>query len=93
LFNPERWLADAASNPNSPYHHDQQQAIEPFSTGPRNCMGQHLAWAKMRLILSKLLHTFDVEAVEGKQFRWEDLMTFLLVKKRPMYVRLTPRSG
>jgi cytochrome P450 len=56
-------------------------------------MGQHLAWAKMRLILSKLLDTFDVEAVEGKQFRWEDLMTFLLVKKRPMYVRLTPRSG
>jgi cytochrome P450 len=54
-------------------------------------MGQHLAWAEMRLILAKLLFTFDLEAVAGKQFRWEELRTFLLVEKRPIYVRLKAR--
>jgi hypothetical protein len=46
----------------------------------------------MRLILSKLIWTFDFEAVEGKELRWEDLRTFLLVEKRPIMVRLKPRA-
>jgi hypothetical protein len=46
----------------------------------------------MRLILAKLVLTFDLEAVEGKMFRWEDLRTFLLVEKRPMYIRLRAKA-
>jgi cytochrome P450 len=65
--------------------------MQPFSIGPRSCMGQHLAWAEMRLILSKMLFTFDFEAVEGKTLQWEDLRTFLLVEKKPIHVRLKPR--
>lgn len=45
----------------------------------------------MRLILSKLIWTFDFEAVKGKELRWEDLRTFLLVEKRPIMLRLNPR--
>ncbi|KAF2682315.1 isotrichodermin C-15 hydroxylase [Lentithecium fluviatile CBS 122367] len=90
-FAPERWLPDASTDSNSPYYHDDRQAIQPFSMGPRNCMGQHLAWAEMRLILSKLLFTFDMEAVKGKEVRWEDLRTFVLVEKQPIIVRITPR--
>lgn len=56
--------------------------------GPQSCLGQHLAWAEMRLILTKLLVNFDFEAVEGKQLRWEELRTFLLVEKRPLEVRV-----
>lgn len=55
-------------------------------------MGQHLAWAEMRLILSKMLYTFDLEAVEGKSFRWEELRTYLLVEKRPVYVKIKSRG-
>lgn len=62
--------------------------MQPFSMGPRSCLGQHLAWAEMRLILTKLLVNFDFEAVEGKQLRWEELRTFLLVEKRPLEVRV-----
>lgn len=90
-FEPERWLPDAATNPSSPYYHDRRQAIQPFSVGVRSCMGQHLAWAEMRLILSKLMWTFDFEAVEGKEFHWEDLRTFVLVEKRPIEIRLKLR--
>jgi cytochrome P450 len=56
-------------------------------------MGQHLAWAEMRLTLAKLLWTFDLEAIEGKSLRWEDLRTFLLVEKRPIEVILKRRSS
>lgn len=91
-FEPERWLPEASSKEDSPFYRDQRRAIEPFSTGPRSCMGQHLAWAEMRLILAKLLFTFDLEAVPGKYFKWEELKTFLLVEKRPIYVRLKPRA-
>lgn len=56
-------------------------------------MGQHLAWAEMRLIMAKLLWTFDFEAVEDKRLRWEDLRTFLLVEKKPVSVRMRIRNG
>ncbi|KNG81347.1 cytochrome P450 [Aspergillus nomiae NRRL 13137] len=87
-FIPERWLLDASVNPNSPYYHDDRWAVKLFSIGPRSCLGQHLAWAEMRLILAKLLINFDFEAIDGKQLQWEDLRTFLLVEKRPLEVRV-----
>lgn len=89
---PERWLPNATTDPKSPFFKDQRQAIQPFSTGPRNCMGQHLAWAEMRLVLSKLIWAFDMAAVPEKQIRWEDLRTFLLVEKKPIVVRLRSRN-
>lgn len=92
-FAPERWLPEASSDPASPFFNDRRQAIQPFSVGPRACLGQNLAWAEMRLALAKMLWTFDLEAVEGKRVRWEDLRTFLLVEKRPILVRMRLREG
>ncbi|XXH00551.1 hypothetical protein Hte_006899 [Hypoxylon texense] len=90
-FFPERWLPEASTDAKSPFFHDQRQAIQSFSAGPRSCMGQHLAWAEMRLTLSKLLWSLDFEAVEGKILKWEDLRTFLLVEKKPIQVRMKIR--
>lgn len=92
-FLPERWLPEASENSKSPFFKDKRQEIQPFSIGPRSCMGQHLAWAEMRLIMAKLLWTFDFEAVEDKRLRWEDLRTFLLVEKKPVSVRMRIRNG
>ncbi|KAL7793172.1 cytochrome P450 [Trichoderma ceciliae] len=91
-FVPERWLPDARTDPESPFFHDRLQAVQPFSDGPRACLGQHLAWAEMRLILSKLLWVFDFEVVEDRKMRWEDLRTFLLVEKKPIEVRAKLRT-
>ncbi|KAI5371354.1 hypothetical protein J4E82_009991 [Alternaria postmessia] len=49
LFVPERWLGDER------YKDDNKRALNPFSFGPRNCLGKNLAYAEMRLILSKVL--------------------------------------
>lgn len=87
-FIPERWLAEASSNPDSPFYDDHRQGFRPFSTGPRDCLGQHLAWAEMRLIMAKLLWNFDFKSVPGKLLKWEDLRTFLLVEKKPAFVRV-----
>ncbi|KAI1498014.1 cytochrome P450 [Biscogniauxia marginata] len=92
-FLPERWLPEAITDPKSPFFADQRQAVQPFSIGPRSCMGQHLALAELRLIMAKLLWAFDFEAIEGKRRRWEDLRTFLLVEKKPIEVIIRPRKA
>ncbi|KKK19147.1 hypothetical protein ARAM_001416 [Aspergillus rambellii] len=92
-FLPERWLPRAASDPTSPFFHDERRAVQPFSVGPRACLGQHLAWAEMRLILAKLIWTFDMASIEGKRVRWEDMRTYLLVDRKPVNVRITLREG
>lgn len=56
-------------------------------------MGQHLAWAEMRLILAKLLWAFDFAAADGKPLKWESLRTFLLVEKRPIEVRIQLKNA
>ncbi|KAI0483386.1 putative cytochrome P450 [Xylariaceae sp. FL0804] len=92
-FVPERWLQESTSNPKSRFFNDQLHAVQPFSVGPRSCMGQGLARAEMRLILAKLLWHFDFEAAEGKALRWEELRTFLLVEKKPIMVKLASRAS
>lgn len=90
-FLPERWLPNARTDTKSPFFHDQRHAVLPFSMGPRACLGQNLAWAELRLVLAKLAWSFDIEAIEGKKVKWEDMKTYLLVEKRPVEVRLKAR--
>ncbi|KAM7201352.1 cytochrome P450 [Rhypophila sp. PSN 637] len=91
-FRAERWLEDARSDPSSPFFSDRREALKPFSIGLRNCLGQHLAWAEMRLILAKLVWNFDIGVVAGRKIRWEDLRTFLLVEKKPIVTKLGLRE-
>lgn len=90
-FLPARWLQEAQSDPSSDFFNDQRHGFQPFSAGPRICMGQLLAWAEMRLVLCKLLWSFDVTPSRGDKVAWEDLRTFLLVEKKPIKFGLEPR--
>ena len=76
----------------SKFYGDQRQAVQAFSVGPRNCIGKTLAWAELRLVLAKLVWTFEIEAIDGVRLRWEDLRTFLMVEKRPIEVGIRSRS-
>ncbi|TEY53289.1 hypothetical protein BOTCAL_0250g00170 [Botryotinia calthae] len=56
-FIPERWLGDER------FINDKLNASQPFSLGPRGCIGKNLSFFEMRLITSRLLWNFDVSLV------------------------------
>lgn len=56
-FRPQRFAEDAPDIPRG--------AFMPFGTGPRVCMGQHLARAEMTVIAAMFLQRFSVSAPEG----------------------------
>ncbi|KIW74827.1 hypothetical protein Z517_11597 [Fonsecaea pedrosoi CBS 271.37] len=57
-FVPERWI-------DKEWAGDDKKASQPFSTGPRGCIGKHLSYMEMRLILGRLLWHFDIVSSDG----------------------------
>lgn len=90
-FLPERWLSD----PPARFAADDRDFFQPFNVGPRSCLGKNLAWAEMNLIFAKTVLSFDMEWSErNKEFgEWTDQKAYLVNEKKPLYVKLTPRSG
>ena len=64
--------------------------MNPFSFGPRNCLGKNLAYAEMRVILAKVLWHFDLELRPGMDDWLERHKLFMLWEKPALMVRLTP---
>jgi cytochrome P450 len=61
-----------------------------FSTGPRGCIGKELAWKEMLLILSHLIHRFDIEM--DPQAKITPINTFLLSpKEKSLFVTFKER--
>lgn len=82
-FVPERWLGEER------YKDDKREGLNPFSFGPRNCLGKNLAYAEMRLILAKMLFSYDLELAD-KQTNWLKQKVFTLWEKPPLMVKLRP---
>jgi aspirochlorine biosynthesis cytochrome P450 monooxygenase len=81
----ERWMGDER------YKDDRRKALHPFSLGPRNCIGLHLAYAEMRIILARLIWNFDMELCEESK-NWADGMkVFMIYQRAPLMVKLTLR--
>jgi cytochrome P450 len=81
-FVPERFLGDPK------YANDNFAALQPFSTGPRNCIGKNLAYHEMRLLLTMMLLTFDI-SLEEESKDWKNQKVFIFWDKRPLMVKLT----
>lgn len=73
-FVPERWLPPGQGRPTEFADDNRHGVFQPFSFGPRNCIGMNLAKAEMHLILAKLLWHFDFArpagAGDGKWDSW-----------------------
>ncbi|KAL4939387.1 cytochrome P450 [Aspergillus oleicola] len=89
-FIPERWLE--ATQESSPFHGDKLAASQPFSFGPRNCLGRPFAYNEMRVILARVLWNFDLELLPESD-GWEKQKVYTLWDKGPLMVRLIPRTG
>ncbi|KAM0280066.1 hypothetical protein ACHAQH_004262 [Verticillium albo-atrum] len=86
-FRPERFLDSeelAAAKGN------KFEALQPFSVGPRNCIGRNLAYAEMRLILARVLFDFDIELGPQSVGWLETQRAYSLWDKPPLAIKLTP---
>ncbi|KAI1818680.1 cytochrome P450 [Poronia punctata] len=61
-FKPERWI--------DPDCKDIKEASQPFSLGPRGCIGKNFAYLEMNLILAKMVWSYDME-LKSKDLDWE----------------------
>ncbi|EPE10884.1 cytochrome p450 [Ophiostoma piceae UAMH 11346] len=84
-FMPQRWLGT-----DSRFASDRKDAFQPFSYGPRNCIGRYLAYAEMRSILARIVFNFDFE-LRPESYNWVDQRSFNIWDKGPLYVNLTHR--
>ncbi|KAL1638492.1 hypothetical protein SLS56_000301 [Neofusicoccum ribis] len=88
-FIPERWLPLAKY---SEFANDDRSAAQPFSYGPRNCIGQNMAYAEMRLALAKLFWNFDFELADDSNKWLDEQKMYLVWEKTPLMVNLRPRN-
>ncbi|CAA9965759.1 Cytochrome p450 3a17 [Pyrenophora teres f. maculata] len=87
-FIPERWLS-----PDHPFHDpqfnaDKKAAFQPFSFGPRNCIGKNLAYNELRLIAARLFWNFDFVLQSESQGWPDDHKAFSIWEKTPLIVQL-----
>ncbi|CAI0643456.1 unnamed protein product [Colletotrichum noveboracense] len=83
-FRPERFLGDAE------FASDNRDAFQPFHIGARNCLGRNLAYVEMRLILARLIWSFDLELAEESRDWVGQQKVFILWDKGPLKVHLKP---
>ncbi|UKZ89631.1 uncharacterized protein TrAFT101_004675 [Trichoderma asperellum] len=85
-FIPERWLGDPK------FKDDKRDGFQPFSAGPRNCIGKNLAYAEMRLILARVILEYDITLAEGTKGWDKRSKSYTLWEKGAVNVYLTPRK-
>ncbi|KAI1123506.1 cytochrome P450 monooxygenase-like protein [Nemania abortiva] len=85
-FIPERWMGDPA------FENDQRDARQPFSLGPRNCLGMGMAWREMRLLLAKIVFNFDLDLCDKSQ-DWADQNVYILWEKKPLMCHAVSHVG
>ncbi|ETS84997.1 hypothetical protein PFICI_03022 [Pestalotiopsis fici W106-1] len=82
-FLPERWI----NTDDAPFAKDRRDVYEPFSYGPRNCIGKNLAWLELRLLLTMMLWHYDFELLPGNA-GWTNQKSYLTWEKGPLLAKL-----
>lgn len=82
VFAPERWLGDRR------FVTDNKEASQPFSIGPRSCIGRNLAYLEMRLILARMLWSFNLKLSAESQ-NWDEQNSWIQWDKKPLMVNLS----
>ncbi|KAJ3497466.1 hypothetical protein NLG97_g1880 [Lecanicillium saksenae] len=89
-FNPDRFLNATGSEKLTTGRPDNMDAFNPFLVGPRNCIGQNLAYAEMRLILARLIWRFDFRLCKDSETWMDDQENYILWEKPELNMYLTP---
>lgn len=94
LYRPQRWLPSDHPLYDTAFANDNLKAFHPFSLGPRSCIGREMAWMQGKLLIAKVLWTFDVVQVPGQDFDLErTLLHYGFLAKPELRVRFVPVVG
>ncbi|KAF2235990.1 putative cytochrome P450 [Viridothelium virens] len=83
-FEPNRWLSENEK--------DNLAASQPFSLGPRGCIGKSLGWMELRTTLAKLHWTCNFELISRNLDWHRDSRMHTLWQKPELRVRIKPRQ-
>jgi cytochrome P450 len=75
---------------NPEFRDDKRKVVNPFSVGPRNCIGRNLAFAEMKVILARMIWNFDMELCEESKEWVKGQPVYLVYDKPPLMVKLKP---
>ncbi|GME44582.1 putative cytochrome P450 [Neofusicoccum parvum] len=83
-FKPERWM--------DPESTDVKEASQPFSLGPRGCLGRNFAYMQINLIFAKMLWKYDLK-LQNPELDWEEQSRMYVMWWKPKaMVHFTARS-
>lgn len=88
-FIPERWLSTENS---TKQRQNRGDCFQPFSYGPRNCLGKNIAKAELRLLLCKLLFEFDWALSPGQKDWMEQQKVQGFWQKPSLYCSIQPAA-
>ncbi|KAH7320278.1 cytochrome P450 monooxygenase-like protein [Stachybotrys elegans] len=91
VFHPERFLPATDERYDGRFDKDVRAAYVPFSTGPRNCLGARVFLAQARVILAKLVWSFDLK-MGSVGDDWLDQKAYLVFEPKPLPVKILPRQ-
>ena len=80
-FRPERFADDAPAAPRGTYM--------PFGTGPRVCLGQHLAMTEMTVVAAMILQRYVLSVPAGTAAP-KSVMNVTLRPDQPLHVEIAP---
>ncbi|KAF6831216.1 cytochrome p450 monooxygenase [Colletotrichum plurivorum] len=83
-YDPERFLKTEDDEIN------RLVSLQPFSVGPRNCIGRNLAYAEMRMVLARVLFDFDLSLNQGYDGWIEKQRAYGIWDRVPLSVHLKP---
>lgn len=90
-FVPERWMEGGnvgEGKGESDFNGDRREVFMPFGAGPRNCVGVNLAYLEIRVVLAKLIWTFDMW-IEDDSRNWVEVQdVYMGWQKGPLNMRL-----
>jgi len=86
-FVPERWMGVER------YADDERSAFQPFSVGPRDCLGKNMAYHEMRLLLSKVIYNFDFQLGPDSDRDWFEQESYTLWQKKPLMIKVKSVGG
>jgi cytochrome P450 len=90
-FLPDRFLPDGVRP--TEFSGDKRSCLKPFGLGGRNCLGKSVALAEMRIVLTKLVWTFELSATSGGLVNWKELKNYIVVQKEPIHIVVGLRKG